>query len=300
MLFKNAMFYELGSWELDSEELETALLGSQSRDCGKFEVSTKGWFPPVRRSGKLFTHVQGNFTMLCLRTHKKVIDISAVNEAADKKVRAIEENENRKVHSKERAALKDQVLTNFLPDAQTKSSYLYGYVDTRDMLICIDASSPGAAEEFLSLLRETIGSLTVTPIQSSRHVGFEMKTWIQEPHLLPDGVLIGDSAKLQAIHGGGTSITFQKDENLVDSLLPHLDTCEFNSLQLHWDNALTFVLTSDLNLKGIKFFDEILENAAEAETEAQLFDSNMAILCPTLSNIFLDLKELFDPENSKD
>lgn len=293
MFFKNAIFYQLRGWEYSPTDLETLLEERKSQNCGKFAVETLGWTQPLRNYGSMFTHVQESFIMICMRKHQKVIDSGAVSEIVEDKIQKIKREENRNVYSKEKLAIKEGVLSELLPDALTKSTYVFAYIDTEAKILCVDSSSYSAAETVVSLLRETVGSLLCLPMCVNDLVSFKLKTWL-ETNDPPEGVEIGHSATLQSVSDKGAAIAFKGEDDLAGEAETHLSTREVVNLALCWEEAVEFSLTSDLIFKGLKFTEKLLQEVPEdPESFQEAFDGDMSILCKVLTNLYEDMVEIF-------
>ncbi|MEJ1336432.1 MAG: recombination-associated protein RdgC, partial [Candidatus Sedimenticola sp. (ex Thyasira tokunagai)] len=179
MWFKNLQLYRLTQpFDLSSEALHEALQERASRECGSLEMSVLGWHFPLGRHGSQLTHAVGNCIMVCVRKEEKVIPSSVVRDLLDEKVASVEEQEARKVRRRERDELKDELMTNLLPRAFVKSNLTYAYIDTKDHWLVVDAASPGRAEELISLLRETLGTLPLKPLEVAQSPTSVMTSWL--------------------------------------------------------------------------------------------------------------------------
>ena len=100
----------------------------------------------------------GRFLLLCARKQERLLPSAAVAEAVDERIAEIETGEARDVGRTERRALREQVVTEMLPRAFTRSRRTLLYIDTESGWLVVDAGSE-QAEEVISMLRETLGTL---------------------------------------------------------------------------------------------------------------------------------------------
>ena len=64
---------------------------------------------------------------------------------------------------KEREQIKEDVIFELLPRAFSRTTVtLHAYINTKENIIVVNTSSRGKAEDVLSLLRKTLGTLPVT------------------------------------------------------------------------------------------------------------------------------------------
>ncbi|MCB1868810.1 MAG: recombination-associated protein RdgC, partial [Gammaproteobacteria bacterium] len=118
-------------------------------------------------------------TMICMRREEKVLPAAVVNQQLDRRVRDLEESQGRKVRRREKGEIKDEILLDLLPKAFTKTVLTYAYIDSRNGWLVVDAASSKRAEELISLLRETLGSLPLRPLEVNSSPVQVMTNWLQ-------------------------------------------------------------------------------------------------------------------------
>lgn len=293
MFFKNAAFYTLKKWDMSLDWLNERLGDMASKDCHKTQLETIGWSKPLGKHGSTYFHAQGQYIMLRMRKHKRVVDIAAVNELVDKKIEAIEKVESRQVFKKEKAAIKETVLMDVLPDALTKSEYTNLFIDTKSKMICVDASNSRTADIILCLLRETIGSLPCVSVQVKGVPKHDTTTWLRT-NSPPEGIVLGKSAQLKTIGDTGEVLTFKNCDDLVIATERHTETHLVSLIELEWEKAVWFKFkTQEFLLNGLSFTEKEIQDDGDLETYAEQYDSDMAIMCGILSNLYEDLIAIF-------
>ncbi|BBI61563.1 hypothetical protein HSBAA_28690 [Vreelandella sulfidaeris] len=179
MWFKHLHLYRLhDAPEITSDALASALQEHAAKPLGNADARRLGWTAPAGRlgGGQLVHEIQAHRLLSALR-QERLLPASVVKEEVDELVADIEASESRKVTRKEKTALKEQVTENLLPRAFVRSQKIDLWWDTRSQLIGINASSRTRAEDILDLLRETLGSLKVTPLSSQTLPIRAMTTW---------------------------------------------------------------------------------------------------------------------------
>ncbi|MES9856723.1 MAG: recombination-associated protein RdgC [Sedimenticola sp.] len=281
MWFKNLQIYRLSKpFALSPDELHEALQERASRECGSLEMSVLGWHPPLGRHGSQLTHAVGNCMMICVRKEEKVIPSSVVRELLDEKVAFIEEKEARKVRKREREELKGELMTDLLPRAFVKSNLSYAYIDTSDHWLVVDAASPGRAEELITLLRETLGTLPLKPLEVAQSPASVMTSWLNGVAPSSD-YEIQDECELRDPVEEGAIVRCRRQDLNGEEIRAHLDAGkQVVRLAVEWNERLAFIMSDDLTVKRLKFLDIIQEEAAEAEAEdaATRFDVDFALM----------------------
>lgn len=296
MWFKNLQLYRLSKpFDLDSEALHEALQERAARECGTLEMSVSGWFPPLGRNSEQLTHPVGDCIMICVRREDKVIPAAVVRELLDEKAALIEEQEGRKVRRREREELKDGIMTDLLARAFVKSTLTYAYIDTRDHWLVVDAASANRAEELITLLRETLGTLALKPLETARAPAAVLTSWLNGAPPTSD-YLIQDECELRDPMEEGAIVRCRRQDLEGEEIQAHLDAGkQVVRLAVEWNERIAFVLVDDLSVKRLKFLDLVQEEAAEAEAEdaATRFDVDFAIMSLELRGCINRLVETY-------
>lgn len=289
MFFKNLKIYQI-TQSIAVDNLGEQLAEQVFKPCGSQEPSRIGWVSPLGKGGEMLTHTVGDCIMLCARKQERVLPPAVVNEILEEKILEIEAAGSRRVYRKERASLKDELIFEMLPKTFTKSSNLFGYIDTKRQLIFINTASASKAEELLSLLRESIGTLPVVPLSVESDISFGLTEWLNSPSDAPKAFTIGADCVLQD----------QADEkNIVRCKHQEMEAAEVSSLlssgkqvtelALTCRERISFKLDERLSIKSIKFEDILQDRLDNMESEdaATLFDNNFSIMSLELG-VFID------------
>ncbi|MDN3521037.1 recombination-associated protein RdgC [Halomonas ramblicola] len=262
MWFKHLHLYRLhDAPELDAATLEEALAEQAARPLGGQDPRRLGWTPPAGRAGTHRLHeLQGQRLLSALR-QERLLPASVVREEVDERAAEVEAREGRKLRRQEKSTLKEQVIEELLPRAFVRSQRIDLWWDTRRQLIGIAASSRSRAEEVLDLLRETLGSLKVTPLTSQTLPMRAMTQWLVEPDSRPADMTLGDQVELKAKGDDGVLRARQVDLD-SDEIQQLLESGrQASKLALEIDGRLSFVLHDDLALKSLRFGDALIDEA---------------------------------------
>ncbi len=296
MWFKNIQLYRLTQpFEASAEALHEQLASRQSRPCGSLEAATLGWTPPLGREGSQLTHGAGHCIMVCARREEKLLPSTVVREVLADRVEQIEAAESRRMRRQEKMELKDNIVLELLPRAFVRSRHTYAYIDRDNGWLVVDEASPKRAEELITLLRETLGSLPLQPVEVARAPAPVMTGWLQGEGL-PQEFVLGDQCELRDPMEEGGIVRCRRQDLLGEEIGVHLEAGkQAVQLALEWHERLGFLLCDDLSIKRLKFLDLIQEEAAEAEAEdaATRFDVDFALMTLELGRFLPRLLELF-------
>jgi recombination associated protein RdgC len=291
MFFKNAITYTFTSLP----DIEEDLLEERAFfPCPTHSASSSGFVKPVGFEN--LVNVIEEYVLLCLQVEERILPGEVVRKATDERVKELEEREARKIYRKERKQISEDLYMQFLPRAFTKQRRTHAVIDLKNNLIMIDASSPTKAEEFLNVLRSSIGSLPALPVSTNIPAEFGMTSWVSKSDkagAIPKDFSVGEYCKLKAVLGEGTTYTL-KDEpelsRLADPLIME-NNMEAIELEMMYSNLVRLVLTRTLTLKGMKFADiqeEQMLEEQDGDIEA-VQKASLLIWGRTVTKIIMDL-----------
>ena len=140
MWFKNSHVYKVPStFSLSADELAEKLESKRFSSCTRMQDKTLGWVSPIHRNKDYLIHAAGGCILFCMRKEQKVIPASAIKEALEEKVQGLQDELGRKIYSKEKKTIKEDLVASMLPNAFARSSHIRAYFDTRNHFLVIDA-----------------------------------------------------------------------------------------------------------------------------------------------------------------
>ena len=300
MWFSNLQLYRLTKpFDYSPEDLSEALQEHAFRPCGSLDLSTFGWVAPLGQYGEELVHAANGCIMVCARKEEKILPATVVREFVADKVRAIEESQSRPVRRKERDEIKDEVIHELLPKAFSRSKLTFAYIAPKEKLIVVNATSATRAEELLSHLRGSLGSLGAVPISPRQAPTNVMTHWLVEG-AVPAGFELGDECELREKGEDGGIIRCKRQDLFSDEIKVHLDAGKLvTKLAIEWQEQLSCILGDDLSIKRLRFGEELLEQSKEADMEDPVaaFDNDFTLMTLELSKFIPRLLELFGGEN---
>lgn len=266
MFFKNLQLFQLNK-DVDLSNIESQLEAFRFEPCKSIETYRLGWALPAATASQLH-HDSGGNILLCLRRQEKVIPAAVINETLQERVEELEAKEQRHVGRKEKLTIKEDILSELTPRAFVRSSFTWGYIAPQDNLVVVDASSSKKADEFLNLLRQTLGSLPVVPFNTEQSPSIVMTDWLQNASNRPAGLKLDGQCELRSDLEEGSVIKAKQDETDAEEILAHIETGkQVVKLAINWQDRLQFVLQDDLTVKRLRFGDDLLEEAQDSYSD---------------------------------
>lgn len=306
MWFKNLRLYQFTQgYQLDKATLNEQMSTHLFAPCSSQEPSRLGWVSPlspkqtpIQTTGDNDIELvfeQNDYLLICAKKQEKVLPASVINEALEEKVAEISEAEGRPIRRKERQDLKDDIIMALLPKAFTRSSLQYAYIDRQQGHVVINAASANKAEELLTLLRESLGSLPVIPI-ASKQLPFQMMTqWVAAASTsdsMPQHFVLGNECELSNPKETGSVIRAKHQDLASIEINNHLQAdMIISKLALNWMDGIEFVLDDQLAIKRLRFNDNIQEKADsyEAQNNEEQFAIEFSVMTLELSSLIKQL-----------
>ena len=275
---KNLIIYRM-SRAVDFAKIDELAAHFKFTPCGPQDMAKTGWVSPLGDEFENLTHQASGIVLLCVKSEKKNIPASVINERLDAKVAKLEKEQGRKLKRTEKASLKDEILHELLPVTLPKTTRTYIWVDTQAGLIIVDAASARRAEDVTALLRKTLGSLPVVPLTMAEPVEVTVTEWVRSG-LLPAGLALGSDITLKAILEEGGTVTARNQDLICDEISNHIEAGKLVvKVALDWQERISFVLKDDATLGRIRFCDALTEQNDDIDREdfAQRFDADFLL-----------------------
>lgn len=302
MWFKNLRVYTLGSDFSVPEQLELALQAQPFKPCGRSDRVSFGWASPFGRDSEVLVHKIGHCYLMTARKEEKVLPSSVITAQLDELVAKREAELARKLPSKEKQAMKEDLIHQLLPQAFSKFKQLGVMIDTKLGIVVVDASSASAAEDLLALLRSCLGSLPVKPWFAEHPSELYFTDMVKQQNL-PAGFEFGDEIELRDSQETGSVVRCRQHDLSGTEITTHLaHNKQVTKIALIWQQRLQFVMDQDLAIKRFKPTDVLLEQRDKLvdATPEQRIDADFALFSGEFSQLYPQLVSLFQTELSVD
>ncbi|WP_110647564.1 recombination-associated protein RdgC [Salinicola peritrichatus] len=296
-MFPKAMFfYRIHGDEqaIALEDLEAALAEFAFRPVSPREMRRVGWTTPAGKQSEALSHEIQRHILITMLKQERLLPAAVVNDEVAERAEAREAAEGQPLSRRERQLLKEQVLEELLPQAFTRTKRIDVWWDTANRIIGINAGSRKAAEEALDLLRQSLGSLKVTPLATRTPPARGMTQWLSDPGSRPAILLLGDQVELRAAEDEGIYRARQVD--LDSEEMQHLleGGRQATRLAIGIEGLARFQLYDDLSIKGLKFDDALLDEASQADDgddPAVRLETDFALWSDAMSKVIASLLE---------
>lgn len=304
MFFRNATLFRFPKSAAASfdESLAKRLKKHALKPCGPLEMQSRGWVSPFGRGEDGLLHQIGAYTLLTLGGEDKLLPPAVVNEHLADRLEALKQERGKPVGGRERKRLRDEALMDLLPRAFVRPVRLSGYIDARHGWIVVDTASRKAAEGFVSVLRETVGTLVAVPPDPEEAPRSLMTGWLTGAKL-PAGFELGDECELKDPADRGAIVRARRQDLESSEVREHLKSGkQVTQLGLVADAHAGFVLGDDLTIRKLKFLDVVTDELQDADRESPRaeLDARFALMSLTLKPVLERFEEVFRVTRPRD
>ena len=294
--FKNALIYpvtENQSWQWS--EIEQQMEAHLYSPCSSQQQVSMGWVPAIPDTQNLI-HVNGTNALMCLQRQERLLPSTVVNEVLGEKVALIQANEDRRVGSKEKANLKDEVIFELLPKAFVRTTRHYLYINSQDQVVVVNAASEKRGDEITSFLRETLGSLPISLLSSECQPSAVLTHWLANPEQAPEQLSFQPEVELTRSDNDDVKVRVKNLDLDGDELKMHLDqNGVVQQLAFEWQEKIQAVINAKSQIKRIKFSDLLAEQALNdsGDDKVSQFDASFMLMASELSQLIQQLRDWF-------
>jgi len=281
MWFKNLQVYRLiKPVDITQESLEAALLKQPIRACSKLERQTSGWISPLGTGHHDLVHAANGCLMITFAKREKILPTSVIREHAEEQIFAQETEESRALSRRERRSIMDEVALQLLPQALSRTTTTYAYIDPENGLLLVDTASQKRADEIIILLRDCLGRLPMVLPQLETSISYTMTQWILSDNC-PAGFTIDDYCELQQPNKERAVIRCLHREVSTESIRAHIhENMQVVQLGMTWNDRISYVLDHNFAIKRIKFLElaeDSFNQPEEIDSPELQFDADFAI-----------------------
>lgn len=277
-LIKNAIIY---SAELPSADaLRVHFEKARFKEMQSLDWMAKG-FVDIPATGELVSTFSGGLAF-AVRYDTKILPASVIRNEVDKRVKAIEQSDGKKVGRKERLSIRDQVTDDLLPRALGKTAIVTCYYSPEKKHLIVPVSSKQLADVVTSELVHAVGSIKTTTINvSDVKLGLTTKVqqWLDDAESDAFGWDFEPGGRVKMV-GESESASFdmaaldKARAGIQDALKKQFAVAELGMI---FKESTSFRLTHEFRLKGIHFSYEPTEDA-DSLREAWEYDASLQLL----------------------
>lgn len=300
MWFKNLQLYRLPTpWQIDLAKFESLLERGPFNRCASHEAMSRGWVAP-RKDGAL-VYSQGGQWLIALAVEQRLLPSSVINEETKERAELIEAQQGYAPGRKQLKELRERVTEELMPRAFTRRRSTFVWIDPQNGWFCVDAASPGKAEEVIEHLRHCLDEFPLTMLHTEVSPTAAMADWLAGGDA-PAGFTIDRDCELKAVGEEKAAVRYVRHpldgDEIAGEIKAHLASGKQpTKLALTWDDRISFMLSEKLEIKRLAFLDLLKEQAEKtAEHADEQFDADFVLMTGELSRFLPQVIEALGGE----
>jgi recombination associated protein RdgC len=295
--FKSIYAFKLNESEISEDKLIEKLEKFRIVPCGKHDEKSVGWDDFLDDDDSVIFKVSKGIYLLNLKTEDKSVPASVIGQKIKENIKAMIKNGDSYPTKKELKAMKEEIKHDMLSQAFVRPSFTVGYIDFKNQLLVVDASSSGKADKFNSFLRDSLGSLDIDIINPEKDVSVVMGEWLKNKKA-ERPFEIGNSCMFKESSGNSGKITVSQHDLSAEEIIKHLENDNIvEKMDIIWQKRVSFSLNSAFRVSKVKFLDivseQITEELGESDDKYAVLKAEMEIMTGDFAEIVRDITKSF-------
>ena len=279
---------------MTADALAAALAPQKFTDATSMDMVSQGWDSP-RGTDQPLVHAMGGQFLLQLKTEKKLLPSTVINQVAAARALEMEEAQGFAPGKKAMKELKERVTDELLPKAFSINSTTPVWIDPVNGWLVVDAASPAKADEVVKLLLKSVDKLPLESLRVMRSPVGAMTEWLQAD-VSPAGFTVDQDAIMRATGESKAQVAYKRHTLEADDIRRHIAAGkQCTRLAMTWNDKISFVLDESLAIKSVKALD-ILRECAIGEAADERFDSDFTLMTGELAKMLADLVQALGGE----
>ncbi|MCQ9618343.1 recombination-associated protein RdgC [Paenalcaligenes niemegkensis] len=296
MQLKNLRIFRLADARpLDIEQLQTQLEQRAFVSGSSQDPVSIGWAEP--RHGEGLAYGPNGQILLSVRSEKKLLPSSVINQVAQAKARDIEEEQGYRPGRKQMREIKEQVITELMPRAFSVHRDTSVWIDPVNRWLVVDTASNAVGDEVMGLIAKTFDPFPALPLYTELSPAAAMTSWLAEDEA-PAGFSIDQDTELRSTSERRATVRYVRHSVDTNEVRNHIEAGkQCTRLALTWNDKISFVLDDGLALKRVTPLDVLKDqNDTISGDDTERFNSDMALMTAELAALISDLVEALGGE----
>ena len=299
MWFRNLLVYRLDKDAApDAGELESALAHNALQPCGSYEMESRGWVAP--RAADRHLHAVERQWLIAFGINQKLLPASVVNQTVKERAETLAAKQDHPVGRKQFREIRERALAELMPKALSRRRTTRAWIDPVNQRLVVDTAAEKKAEDLLEQLRKAQPGFPAKRLDTAHSPGAAMTKWLAGGDA-PRGFTIDQDLELRAADDSKGTIRYQHLNLEGREIRGHLSAgMTVAHLGLTWRDRISFVLTSQFQVKRVVFTDLAREETQDKAQDAdEQFDIDFALMAGELAHLITDLTRVLGGESKR-
>lgn len=304
MWFNNLIFFSYQTpLSADLDALHEQLHEYRLRPCPPHARETIGFDGIVNEDESRLLHTVNGCHLGALTQRQRLLPSSVLKAALEEKKQQFEAENQHPMSRSDVMQAKETLEFDLLPKAFTIDKKRWFYIDTQKQWIVINSAQVNQASDIIAYLIKSLGSLDYAPIQLNHALPDLMKQWLTEPSSLSYGFQLGGQCQLVRSEEDKTTYNCKDIESHHQHLCELLEEgFQIKSLELIWDEKLSFTLVDNFTFKRVKCLDRLSDDLKEnqsLESKLATLDADVALMSGEFRLLMTDFTSLIEQQQDE-
>ncbi len=296
MFFKNPMFYVCDPFPQMGNFQEA--FSSLPMNAATPAAPTRVGFLPLVDMSECWHLEQTGVVLFKFGISELKVSSKALKLAMAKGEAAFFDREKEMPGKDDKQIIKEAAIEKLLAVAPEQVTPVFGYLDTVNNLVVIDSHSDVILDNGLAMLRSAFGAMPAVPVNklTKLDVGAKLSEWLSDG-TLPASLQCEGKVELATRTKPISTAKFTSLDPMSHDVTRHISSdMKVKELSVEWSEKLTFRITSDLTVKGVKFAGMLKSQAFDQSEGGALadLDSTLNIQRGTFLELLAAMKEWFE------
>jgi recombination associated protein RdgC len=284
MWFRNLSIHRIGQISMTADQIEACLARHAFFPGTSLEMQSQGWASP-RDNGALVHQVDKQM-LLTLRTEKKLLPSTVVNQVTKARAAELEEQQGFKPGRKQMREIKEQITEELLPRAFSIRRDTRVWIDPVNGWLAVDAAAPAKVDEVRGMLFKAIDPLPLANLHVNQSPVAAMTDWLATD-TAPAGFTVDQEMELQSSAESKATVRYLRHPLDAEDLRRHIAAGKrCTHLAMTWNDRVSFVLASDLTIRRVAALDVIKEQTDDHAHDAdERFDADFLLMAGELAQL---------------
>ena len=247
-----------------------------------------GWVPPRADGGLFVESVNGQLIMRFMAETRQV-PASAVKRRVDELAAICKKVDGRMPGKTERKNIASLVIDELMPNTFPRQRATWVWIDREKRRLIIDSTSAGTVDDIITALVKLVDGFVVQPLRTVMSPSVAMADWLTSWDD-PGDFTVGYACELVYEDGRSANVRYKNHPILTEEVKSHIESGKRPvSIDLEWDDRVSFTLTDDLKLKKISFSDGVLEQSKAQGQRADDFDGSVLMATSEIGQMLDEL-----------
>ncbi|MFK4132134.1 recombination-associated protein RdgC [Pseudomonas luteola] len=262
-MYSSAQFFRIDNFQLSSSELDSLLEPFHFREMTPSQETSVGWVSPYGEEldeESLVRTLDGRHSLLFKISEKKIRP-AVIEEQVRIRFNELKKSPMgpKRLDKKTKKELAEAIRLELIPKEPPVSRTISAYIDPENKYFVVEGSNSKAAESIITMLKRAFEagghSIGINPIRTIDSVTAVITSWVLDDSVVPAIVELGSKCTLSGPEG--QVVKYDRHELTEEKLKKYVseDSMDVAELQISFDELISFKLSGDLSIRGVKTLD---------------------------------------------